>query len=336
LNVDELQRRLGPGKALVEFVDDDGKYSVFVITNTSIDHVPDLASEGEVMSFLEGLHFQFGSLRFGGEAVRQFAGQLKMRSDIYLGKLHAKLLRPVESMTAGRDLVIVPAGALNYVPFHALFDGARYAIESREISVAPSAAVWLKLDRATKRSSRNALLMAFADERIPLVDREVTGLARVLPNSKRLTGRKATFAAFHEHAPEFDLIHIACHGQFRPDNPMFSSLHLADGWITVRDICERKLKANLVTLSACETGLSKVFPGEEILGLARGFLSAGAKALVLSLWTVSDEATLRLMAGLYDNLQRGKTVAASLRVAQLNSIKLGEHPYYWSPFFVIG
>lgn len=336
VNVEELQRRLGPRRALVEFVPSDGVYSAFVITTTSIDHLPDLATESEIMSMLDGLHFHFGSLRFGGEAVRQFAGQLKMRSDIYLEKLFAKLLRPFESLIEDRDLVIVPAGALNYVPFHALFDGSKYAIESREISVAPSAAVWLKLNSSTKRSFRNGLLMAFADERIPLVDIEVTELAGVLPNSKKLTGRKASFAAFHEHAPKFDVIHIACHGQFRPDNPMFSSLHLADGWVTVRDICERRLKASLVTLSACETGLSKVFPGEEILGLARGFLSAGAKALVLSLWTVSDEATLRLMSALYENLQRGKTVAASLRVAQLNSIKMGEHPYYWSPFFVIG
>ena len=71
---------------------------------------------------------------------------------------------------------------------------------------------------------------------------------------------------------------------FGPDNPMYSSLHLADGWVTVRDVTETKIDAELVTLSACETGLSKIHAGDEILGLARGFLSAGAKRLVLSLW----------------------------------------------------
>ena len=117
---------------------------------------------------------------------------------------------------------------------------------------------------------------------------------------------------------------------------MFSSLHLADGWVTVRDICARRLNAELVTLSACETGLNKIHAGEEILGLARGFLSAGAKSLVLSLLTVNDAATAGLMTDMYDSLQRGATVAASLRVAQQNLIERGEHPYFWAPFFVIG
>jgi CHAT domain-containing protein len=117
---------------------------------------------------------------------------------------------------------------------------------------------------------------------------------------------------------------------------MFSNLHLANGYVTVRDVCSQKLKAELVTLSACETGLSKIFAGDEILGLARGFLSAGAKSLVLSLWTVNDEATTRLMESFYVNLQRGETAAASLRSAQKEFIERGEHPYYWSPFFAIG
>ncbi len=86
-----------------------------------------------------------------------------------------------------------------------------------------------------------------------------------------------------------------------------------------------------MTLSACETGLNKIFAGDEILGLARGFLAAGANSLVLSLWTVSDEATTELMKIFYENLQRGATVSASLRFAQSNFIKLCSHPYFWSP-----
>jgi CHAT domain-containing protein len=106
--------------------------------------------------------------------------------------------------------------------------------------------------------------------------------------------------------------------------------------VTVRDICAQKLAARLVTLSACETGLNKIYAGDEILGLARGFLSAGADSLILSLWTVNDEATARLMKDFYTNLQRGRSVAASLRTAQINFIKNDSHPYFWSPFTVIG
>jgi tetratricopeptide (TPR) repeat protein len=336
LDVHVLQKQLGGQKALIEFVEHAGRYSAFVITDRRVDHVSDVASEGDILSLLEGLHFQFGALRFGPASVAAFSQQLKSRADSYLQKLYDALLRRIVPDLGEREAVIVPAGALNYVPFHALFDGEKYLIESRDISYAPSAAVWMKLASKIPRPPKNALLMAFADERIPLVDREVEQLSRLLSNATTLKGKSASFAAFQERAADFDLIHLACHGQFRSDNPMFSSLHLADGWITVRDICSSGLKAGLVTLSACETGLNKIFAGEEILGLARGFLSSGARSLVLSLWTVNDSATAGLMADLYDNLQRGKTIAASLRVAQVKLIKKGEHPYFWSPFLAIG
>jgi CHAT domain-containing protein len=334
LDLKTLQARLGSSQALIEFVERDGWYSAFVVTSDRIEYVAKLISEAEVRSHLEGLHFQFGALRFG-ESMRAFAGELKRRADIYLRDLHERLLKPLSATLADRDLVIVPARSLNYVPFHALFDGERYELETREITFTPSAAVWLELSHRRPRRIATALLMSFADERIPLVDREVKSIAKLLPQATKLTGRASTFSAFQHNATNADLVHLACHGQFRPDNPMFSSLHLADGWVTVRDVCSTRLKAELVTLSACETGMSHVYSGDEILGLARGFLSAGARSLVLSLWTVNDAVTSRLMLDFYNSLQRGSSVAASLRVAQLNLIKQGEHPYFWSPFFVI-
>lgn len=151
-----------------------------------------------------------------------------------------------------------------------------------------------------------------------------------------MTEKAATFLAFTRNASAFDVLHLACHGQFRPENPLFSSLHLADGWITVRDITMQKIKAGLVTLSACETGLNKIFAGDEILGLARGFLAAGANALILSLWTVNDAATTDLMQLIYKNIQRGNSISASLAAAQRDFIKREAHPYYWSPFILIG
>lgn len=335
VDLEKLRSQLGDKCGLVEFVERDGNFSAFVVTSDGIEYVDKIAQVSDVLSLLDGLHFQFGSLRFGGDAIRAFASQLKARSDSYLRQLHDKLFAPLSALVRNRDLVVVPAGVLNYVPFGALFDGEKYLIETREIVSVPSAAVWQRLHSRRGRPMRNALLMAYADERIPLANDEVSRLAKVLPNSTKLAGRNATFRAFDENAAKFDLIHLACHGQFRADNPMFSSLHLADGWITVRDVCARKLRAELVTLSACETGLNQIFAGEEILGLARGFLTAGARSLLLSLWTVSDDATARLMADFYENLQRGAGVAASLRVAQLNLIKQGEHPYFWSPFFVV-
>ena len=336
LDFGRLQKQLGKHKALLEFVDLDGEISAFVVTDKTIHFVVDLAKKKEVLTLLEDLQFQFGSLRYGAKMLESFMPELKRRADFYLQKLHEKLIKPLESFLDNRDLTIVPVGALHYVPFHALFDGTSYQIERREVTYAPSATVWQFLASKPQRKLRNALLIGFADERIPLVGREIENLKRIFANSKSFTGERATFSAFTENAAQFDVLHLACHGQFRPENPLFSSLHLADGWITVRDICSQKLNAEIVTLSACETGLNKIFAGDEILGLARGFLSAGAKSLILSLWTVHDEATTDLMKGFYTELQTGKSAAEALRIAQCRFIERRVHPYFWSPFALIG
>jgi len=331
-----LQKNLGKQKALIEFVCFDDSISVFVVTNENIDFVADLTGESEILTLLESLQFQFGALRYGAKNLGNFIVELKKRADFYLQKLYEKLVRPLEKFIGGRDLVVVPVGATHYVPFHALRGGEKYLVESREIVYSPSAAVWQFLANKPKRTMENALLIGFADEKIPLVNQEIEALRKIFPAAKTFTDEAANFSNYKQNAQKFDILHLACHGQFRPENPLFSSLHLADGFVTVRDICAQSLSAGLVTLSACETGLNKIFAGDEILGLARGFLSAGAESLILSLWTVSDEATVRLMKDFYTFLQRGETVTASLRLAQINFIKNNSHPYFWSPFTVIG
>ena len=252
-------------------------------------------------------------MRYGAEFVARFGGELKTRADACLKSLYDTLFRPLEKHLSGSRLIIVPSGVLYYVPFHALHDGLGYMAERFETQYAPSAAIWNALNDRPDRKIKNSLLVGYADERIPLVESEIRQIADVVAHAEILTGDKATFAAFLSQVPAHDLVHIACHGQFRAENPMFSSLHLADGWVTVRDVVSQKLRARLVTLSACETGLNELFAGDEILGLARGFLAAGAENLIVSLWTVNDEATGRLMHDLYQNLQRGHSVAASFK-----------------------
>src|SRR5581483_6103699 len=147
---------------------------------------------------------------------------------------------------------------------------------------------------------------------------------------------EATLAALHTQAPSANILHLACHGQFRPDNPLFSSLQLADGWLTVRDAYALDLQCGLVTLSACETGVSAVAPGDELIGLARGFFSAGAPALLVSLWTVDDAATATLMQRFYARLCAGERPAAALRRAQCELLREQPHPFFWAPFILIG
>jgi|CXWL01.1.fsa_nt_gi tetratricopeptide (TPR) repeat protein len=331
-----LQNRLGESRTLVEFLESNGKISAFVITSKTIRFYEGLGEMAEISFLLEDLKFQFGSLRYGADQMNRFMDDITKRTDQCLKRLFDLLLRPFAEQLSGNHLVIVPTGSLHYVPFNALHDGSGYVVKRYETSSAPSAAVWMKLRNRPRKTIRRSLLIGYADERIPLVENEVRAIKRIVPQATCLTGNRATFGGFVSQMPESDLIHFACHGRFRPDNPMFSSLHLADGWITVQDICSRSIPASLVTLSACETGLSRIIAGDEILGLARGFLTAGASSLIVSLWAVNDAATARLMKNLYLHLQLGGSVAASLRHSQLESINRGEHPFLWSPFILIG
>jgi CHAT domain-containing protein len=262
--------------------------------------------------------------------------RLTTRIQHHLKALYDLLLRPLKERTNGRRLIIAPHRALYYIPFQALHDGSGYLIERCEVAYVPSAIVLLHCLAQPRRPLQRALLLGVADEQTPRVREEIQTLAPLFPEAVALLDERATLAALQEFSPGADVLHLACHGQFRPDNPLFSSLRLGDGWLTVRDTYNLDLKCELATLSACETGVNEVAPGDELIGLARGFFSAGAPSLLLSLWTVDDEATAQLMTSFYRCLLAGHNPAKSLRAAQLDLLKKQPHPFFWSPFMIFG
>lgn len=336
LDVDKLQRALGTDNALVEYFTLDNEVLAFVVTDTEVAVVRSLGSYAEVKSAISQLQFQLDSLRYGADRVRAHLAQLVGRANRYLGRLYDILLKPFEDKLADRRLLVVPHQALHYVPFNALFDGARYVIEKREICYAPSACVLLRCLEKQKRPLKSALLVGVADARTPRVGGEVETIAPLFASAVSLLNKDATLAALRDAAPHVDVLHLACHGQFRPDNPMFSSLRLADGWLTAHDAYALDLHCELVTLSACETGVNTVAAGDELMGLARGFFSAGTPSLLVSLWTVDDEATAMLMQDFYARLQTGDSPAAAIRKSQLQLMAHKPHPYFWSPFILMG
>lgn len=336
LDIAKLQRELGPDTALVEYFSLDGELLAFVVTDEDVKVTRYLGQESEVNAALERLRFQIDSLRYGAERVRNHLEELTRRARHHLTDLYNLLLEPIEDEIGERRLVVVPYRALHYVPFHALYDGERYTIERREVCYAPSANVLRRCLAAPTRPARHALLLGVSDAQAPRVREEIFTLAPLFPSAKALVGESATLEALRKSASEADVLHLACHGQFRSDNPMFSSLRLADGWLTVRDAYSLQLKCGLAVLSACETGLNAVAPGDEMIGLARGFFSAGALSLIVTLWTVDDEETAALMADFYKHLLTGDTPAAALRQAQLNMLERQPHPFFWSPFVLMG
>src|SRR5262249_31097372 len=133
--------------------------------------------------------------------------------------------------------------------------------------------------------------IGLSDQVTPRIGEEIGALSEIFPDTVALLEGDATRDAVLKLAPGARFLHIATHGHFQRDNPMFSYLKLADCRLNFYDLVDLNLKAELVTLSACQTGTNAVMPGDELHGLMRGFLCAGAPSLVISLWNASDQAT---------------------------------------------
>ncbi|HZU77448.1 MAG TPA: CHAT domain-containing protein, partial [Dehalococcoidia bacterium] len=267
---------------------------------------------------------------------------LTAQAQAILKRLYLLLLGGLSELDRYRSLVIVPHGLLHYLPFHALYDGERYLVERAPVSYVPSAALWeVCHSRDRRRRSGRALVLACSDNgRLPSTLTEAAGVAAVLgvPVHGDDSSARAELIAASGKA---DVIHIAAHGRFRADAPLFSHIQLADGQLTTADIFDLRLRARLVVLSACETARAVVGGGDELVGLTRAWLYAGAAGLVVSQWRVEDAATATLMRSFYRRFGRGAGAAAALREAQLEFIRHApengrSHPFYWAGFQTIG
>jgi hypothetical protein len=318
----------------------------FVSVGSDIRVFRNLGSVAVVTELLQRLNMQWDRFRVGPEFVEQHMALLERSARKLLSHLYIVLVAPVEAFleesglseatSAPGKLVIVPHGLLHQIPFHALFDGELYLLERFEISYAPSARVYSLCQQQAPRVTEKALVMSVPDPLIPAVTQEARAVARHLAGAEVLNGGRATTEALRSASSGCDVLHLACHGLFRADNPMFSSLKLYDGWLTAADIMQLDLAGARVTLSACESGRNEVFAGDELIGLTRAFLGVGASTLVVSLWLVQDEATAKLMERYYERLREGSGPAEALRVAQLAIKAERPHPYYWAPFVLVG
>jgi CHAT domain-containing protein len=290
--------------------------------------------------------------------------------------LHEILMKPVmEELSGKKHLVIVPHGMLHYLPFQALLSREKkYLIESFTISYLPSASV-LKYARAKNKGNRSDLFAVGNPTTglppLPAAEVEVKEISTIFEKNMVLTGEQATKTAVKDYGTKYDLMLLSTHGEMIESNPLKSNLRFAiskkdDGKLTVSEIFDLEIKANLVTLSACETGLVKGeagdFPqGDDLVGLSRAFIHAGAPSVVASLWKVSDDSTVQIMKNFYQNM-RTLSKAEALRKAQLDLMRSTvrftvtragggviqppskgteevvecSHPFFWAPFILLG
>jgi CHAT domain-containing protein len=181
-----------------------------------------------------------------------------------------------------------------------------------------------------------ALVLGVPDPSAPHILNEVRAVASVLPNAEVYVGAEATHERLRDAGSRKRFVHIATHGSFRQDNPMFSSISLGNTQLSLFDLYQLELPAELVTLSGCGTGLNVVVAGDELIGLKRGLLYAGAQGALLTLWDVNDRSTAEFMKLFYERLQVNPNKAQALQFAMQEIRRKCPHPFFWAPFVLVG
>ena len=252
-------------------------------------------------------------------------------------------------------LYLVPHDSLNYLPF-ALLPSQGVAESSRlvedfTLAYLPTAAALLR-ERAGAENTTSMLAVAPEISHLQYASEEARAInALFQPDSRALVGKTATESSFKDLAPRYRMLHLATHGFFNRLNPLLSGLQLEadaanDGRLELHEILGMQLDADLVTLSACQTGLGSGYfaelpAGDDFVGLTRAFLYAGSASVLATLWEVDDASTLALMKRFYGGLRQAageEDMAKALSLAQraLLSSKEYKHPYFWAPFVLVG
>lgn len=330
-----IRAAIPPDTLLVEYFQVSDRVFACLLGSETLEIVP-VTLETKVASLLRLLQFQLSKFRLDPQYVEAFRDPLAQVTQAHLKELYDELIAPIAPQLKASHLVFVPHGLLHYIPFHALFDGAQYLIDRHTVSYSPSASIYALCQTRTANSSGSSLVFGIPDPQAPAILEEVEALTGVLDQAELFVGQNASEHILRSKGPTSRVIHIATHGRFRQDNPMFSTIRLGDSFLTLFDLYQLKLPVELITLSGCSTGLNAVAAGDELIGLARGLLHAGAQSLILSLWDVHDKSTAEFMNAFYCLLQQGKTKAVALRAAMLDLRSRYPHSYQWAPFILVG
>jgi len=355
LDVGQARQMLKPGTTLIEYSLGDKRSFVWVLSHeqfAAAELPPGKAIESQVNALRELL-----TPRASGLTAKQSENEIARSAS----RLYATLLSPVEGKLAGsRELVIVPDGALYYLPFETLSQSGKYLLERFPVSYAASATSFLGVKAEPPSVQNGKDLLAFGDpdygagridaksgfdlSALPYSRAEIDTIGALFPREARtiyLGAAAREQAAVTEPLLQYRYIHFAVHGLLDEAHPGQSGLALTpgkddDGVLRVDAIPALRLQADVVTLSACNTGLGQLVSGEGMLGLVRAFLYAGASSVNVSLWNVNDAATAALMKEFYRNLIRSVPPDQALRIAKIallhNQNALWRHPHYWAPF----
>ncbi len=334
----DVQQTLSAGEVLLEYFVIGDRLAVWVIDADTV--------HSEVLP---------GSWSELAADVERFVSQ-KACDAALASKIGSCLFAPFKGKAFPEKLFVVPAGLLYRMPFEALKVQGNYVLEKAQVRYAPSASFDLLL--AKKRAAvSNTLFFGLSNpstdydgdgrgEKVDLAfaEQELDSIKTLYNRRKTYSGASAKEALVRRSASQAQVVHLACHGIYKAHDPWSSALFLApgdgeDGMLHAWEIMRLDFSgADLVTLSGCETGVSSIEPGDDLVGLPRGFLLAGARTLVASLWPVEDRATAHLMKTFYKALADEKAPAEALRLARLSLLrdKTLSSPANWAAFILFG
>lgn len=318
LDLPRLRSLLGDA-GLVEYIDLDGRLYA-VVVNRRRTRLVELPAREQVLALRD--HLGFALRRLVGlsaghrraaaaiDAFHQTAGEL---DDLLVAPLHL----------GEGAVVIVPTGPLHAVPWSALASLRR----PEGLTIAPSAAWWLVTDELAPtgpRGGSNPALLVHGPD-LPYAPIELDALSGIVADAHVLRGDAATVGAVLDAMAGADLVHIAAHGRFRADNPMFSSLQMTDGSIYVHDLQRLRHTPETVVLTACSAGRTSVYSGDELLGTGAALLSLGVRSVIAPLVPVRDESTAAFAVEIHRHLAAGRTPSQALSQATIAAMS-GDDP----------
>jgi tetratricopeptide (TPR) repeat protein len=331
--LNRIQKSLDEDTLLVEFYNDGMHLWAFTVDAHTLDVHPLPTAVGALDRLLAQLLVNFAAAVHAGPNT-PVSRSLDGLAQRILQRLYASLIEPLVRRVYGHSrLIMVPYGSLHYLPFHLLNIGTESLINRHEIVVQPAASLVTR--RGPVRKGGALVLAHSQDGLLPQTLSEAKVVQSLVGGDIYFDG--AANRAVLQAQPR-QILHIAAHGEHRLDLPDLSYIQLADGQLYTDDLLQHDLSYELVTLSACETGRTNVAAGDEPIGLGRGFLYAGAGALITSLWRVADNWAVALMEHLYRELATGASKAAALRNAQrtICTEQPDLHPAFWGAFQLVG
>jgi len=332
---EELCGGLADDEALVEYAFGARRLHAFVATRDGVRCVGLDVDQAVVARRLRKFTFQLTEAMVDRQVAAASDAVDAVRAN--LTALRRLLIDPLDLPRRVRRVIVAPDGALHGVPFHAMPAGGGWWADDVQVLYSPSALVHAACLRPRGGAVGPPHVFAVPDDDVPEIRTEARVVADALgPRAVVRLAGDASWSAFEESCGTAGLLHVATHGLSRTDSVVGGSVRLADGWLTQFDLYRLRVRADLVVLSACDSGATRHEASGDPFGLARGFLCAGARALVASRWRVDDRTTADWMGAFYGALAAGLPVGDAYAAACGVVRATRPHPFHWAPFVLTG